>query len=231
MAATVLLITPPFTQLNTPYPATAYLKGFLNTKNISSFQCDLGIEVTIELFSKSGLQNLFKAINNKTSEVLKTSEVSEKVSENAQRIITLKEAYINTIDAVILFLQGKNPTLAHQICKRGFLPEASRFAQAEDLSWAFGSMGTQDKAKHLATMYLEDLSDIIKECIDEHFGFSRYAEKLGRSANSFDELYAMLQNEYTYIDNILIKILEQRIKDVEPPVVAPHLLFVVLIFL
>ena len=216
MAASVLLITPPFTQLNTPYPATAYLKGFLNTKNISSFQCDLGIEVTTVLFSKNGLINLFTAINNKTSEVLKTSEVSE----NAQRIITLKEAYINTIDAVILFLQGKNPTLAHQICKRGFLPEASRFAQAEDLSWAFGSMGTQDKAKHLATMYLEDLSDIIKECIDEHFGFSRYAEKLGRSANSFDELYAMLQKDYTYIDNILIKILEQRIKDVEPQLVA-----------
>lgn len=30
----LFLITPPFTQLNTPYPATAYIKGFLNTKNI-----------------------------------------------------------------------------------------------------------------------------------------------------------------------------------------------------
>jgi hypothetical protein len=41
----LLLITPPFTQLNTPYPATAYLKGFLNTKSITAFQMDLGIEV------------------------------------------------------------------------------------------------------------------------------------------------------------------------------------------
>ena len=209
MAATVLLITPPFTQLNTPYPATAYLKGFLNTKKISSFQTDFGIEITTELFSKKGLLNLFAAIDN-----------SKTVSANAQRIITLKEEYINTIDAVILFLQGKNPTLAHQICKRGFLPEASRFAQAEDLAWAFGSMGTQDKAKHLATMYLEDISDLIKECVDEHFGFSRYAEKLGRTAGSFDELYASLQKEYTYIDSILITILEQRIKEVQPQLVA-----------
>jgi hypothetical protein len=29
MLRKVLLVTPPFTQLNTPYPATAYLKGFL----------------------------------------------------------------------------------------------------------------------------------------------------------------------------------------------------------
>jgi radical SAM superfamily enzyme YgiQ (UPF0313 family) len=216
MAATVLLITPPFTQLNTPYPATAYLKGFLNTKNISSFQCDLGIEVTIELFSKKGLTALFATIDNKTSEALKNSETFT----NIQRILALKEDYINTIDAVILFLQGKNPTLAHQICKRGFLPEASRFAQAEDLQWAFGNMGTQDKAKYLATMYLEDLSDLVKECADQHFGFSRYAEKLGRSANSFDTLYQSLKGGYTYIDNILIRLLEQYIKSVQPQLVA-----------
>ncbi len=209
MASAVLLITPPFTQLNTPYPATAYLKGFLNTKNISAFQSDLGIEVTVELFSKNGLINLFAAIDSK-----------KELSENAQRIITLKEDYIQTIDPVMLFLQGKNPTLAHQICKRGFLPEASRFAQIEDLTWAFGNMGIQDRAKHLATMYLEDMSDLIKECIDEHFGFSRYAERLGRSANSFDELYEALQKEYTYIDTILIQLLEKRIREVQPQLVA-----------
>ena len=172
-------------------------------------QADLGIEVTIELFSKNGLTKLFAAI-----------DINKELSENARRIIALKEDYIQTIDGVILFLQGKNPTLAHLICKRGFLPEAARFAQTEDLSWAFGNMGVQDKAKHLATMYLEDLSDLIKECVDEHFGFSRYAEKLGRSAGSFDELYNELQKEYTFIDTILINILTQRMKDVQPQLVA-----------
>ena len=172
-------------------------------------QADLGIEVTIELFSKNGLTKLFAAI-----------DINKELSENASRIIALKEDYIQTIDGVILFLQGKSPTLAHLICKRGFLPEAARFAQTEDLSWAFGNMGVQDKAKHLATMYLEDLSDLIKECVDEHFGFSRYAEKLGRSAGSFDELYNELQKEYTFIDTILINILTQRMKDVQPQLVA-----------
>ncbi len=209
MSFPILLLTPPFTQLNTPYPATAYLKGFLNTKNIASVQADLGIEVTIELFSKNGLTKLFAAIDS-----------NKELSENTRRIIALKEDYIQTIDGVILFLQGKNPTLAHLICKRGFLPEAARFAQTEDLAWAFGNMGVQDKAKHLATMYLEDLSDLIKESVDEHFGFSRYAEKLGRSAGNFDELYNELQKEYTFIDTILINILSQRMKDVQPQLVA-----------
>ncbi|WP_353149606.1 radical SAM protein [Flavobacterium sp.] len=203
----LLLITPPFTQLNTPYPATAYIKGFLNTKNISAFQMDLGIEVIVELFSKKGL-----------SDLIPDGEIAH-FSENSQRIFSLWDVYIATIDAVIAFLQGKNPTLARQICSGNFLPEASRFNQLDDMEWAFGNMGMQDKAKHLATLYLEDISDFIVECVDENFGFSRYAERLGRSANSFDEMYAELSKEITHIDKITLKILEERVREIQPNLV------------
>ncbi|MCK8141252.1 radical SAM protein [Flavobacterium sp. I-SCBP12n] len=204
MKTKLFLITPPFTQLNTPYPATAYIKGFLNTKNIESVQADLGIEVILKLFSKEGLTALFQF------------EIQQPTTENCKRIFALQEEYIKTIDSVIAFLQGKNPTLALQICQEDFLPEASRFAQLEELDWAFGTMGTQDKAKHLATLYLEDISDYIVECIDENFGFSRYAERLGRSANSFDELYAALQEKPTYIDEVLFKLLKEKIENIQP---------------
>ncbi len=210
MSTSLFLITPPFTQLNTPYPATAYLKGFLNTKNIAAYQADLGIETTLALFCKEGLIDLFEQVQN----------CSKELSENAKRIVALKQDYIQTIDEVIHFLQGKTPTLAHLICKRTFLPEAARFAQTDDMDWAFGTMGVLDKAKHLATMYLEDLSDLIMESVDEHFGFSRYAERLGRSANTFDELYSSLHQPYTYIDKLLIQILEKRMKQVNPKMVA-----------
>lgn len=203
----ILLITPPFTQLNTPYPATAYLKGFLNTKSIASFQMDLGIEVILELFSKEGLTTIFDLV---------ADEVTE-LSPNAERILALQKEYIKTIDSVIEFLQGKNPTLARQICAGNFLPEAARFAQLDDMDWAFGSMGMQDKAKHLATLYLEDLSDFIVECVDDNFGFSRYAERLGRSANSFDELYEYLQTEPTYIDAITLHLLDLQLKKEDQP--------------
>lgn len=205
----LLLITPPFTQLNTPYPATAYIKGFLNTKNISSHQADLGIEVIHALFSREGLQNVFD----------KDIDLPN-VSENAQRIFTLRNEYIKTIDQVIRFLQGKTPTLARQICSMNFLPEASRFNQLDDMEFAFGNMGLQDKAKHLATLYLEDLSDYIVENIDPDFGFSRYAERLGKSANSFDELYAKIQGDLTFIDHFTLDLLQEKLETVQPKLVC-----------
>lgn len=202
----ILLLTPPFTQLNTPYPATAYIKGFLNTKNITSFQSDLGIEVILKLFSKEGLTDIFDL-------PIQTTDA------NSERVYALRQEYIHTIDAVIAFLQGSNSSLAKLICSGNFLPEAARFEQLDDMEYAFGSMGIQDKAKHLATLYLEDLSDFIVACVDENFGFSRYAERLGRSANSFDHLYDFLQNSLTVIDKITIEILHDKIATIQPKLV------------
>ena len=211
----ILLVSPPFVQLNTPYPATAYLKGFLNTKNISSFQMDLGLEVIFELFSHKGLKALFFIANKKNTIV----------SSNSKRIFELKEEYLKTIDDVISFLQGKNNNLARQICSRNFLPHASRFNQIEEMKQIFETIDGQDKAKHLATLYLEDLSDFIVECIDENFGFSRYAERLGRSANTFNILHEHLQRKPSYIDLNSLKILDERLKETQPKLVGLSVAF------
>ncbi|MFN3341242.1 MAG: B12-binding domain-containing radical SAM protein [Flavobacteriales bacterium] len=209
MSTPVLLLTPPFTQLNTPYPATAYLKGFLATKNIQAEQADLGIDVTLALFSKSGLKDVFRI-----------AESAKPDDENCKRILALKEEYLRTIDAVIRFLQDKDPTLAHAICSRNYLPEASRFLQTENLDWAFGEMGTCDRARHLATLYLEDLNDLIVSCIDPEFGFTRYAERLGRCANTFDALHEHLNAAPGFIDTITLKILDHYLKENNPALVA-----------
>ena len=82
----LLLITPPFTQLNTPYPATAYIKGFLNTKDISSYQSDLGIEVILSLFNKNTFRQLFAM----------AYEADAIVTENTQRIYALRHEYLKT---------------------------------------------------------------------------------------------------------------------------------------
>lgn len=210
MKQQLLLITPPFTQLNTPYPATAYLKGFLNTRQIESHQADLGIEVILQLFSRAGLQSLF--------EHLQTLDME--LSENSYRIYRLQHEYVSTIEPVIAFLQNKNATLAHSICNRSYLPEASRFAALEDLDWAFGTMGLQDKARHLATLYLEDLGDLITEAIDPHFGFSRYAERLGRTATHFDELEKELKQTDSLITRMLHQLLQQQMEQHRPTVVC-----------
>lgn len=206
----VLLISPPFVQLNTPYPATTYLKGYLNKLGIESHQADLGIEVILELFSSNGLKMMFQRVEESRNEI----------SENGARVLALKESYLSTIDAVIGFLQNDNPTLAHRICSRHYLPEASRFAQAEDLDWAFGNMGTHDLARHLATLYLEDISDLIIEAVDQQFGFSRYAEKISVAASSFNELYKALNRPDSFIDGILLKLLQQKVDEFQPTVVG-----------
>jgi radical SAM superfamily enzyme YgiQ (UPF0313 family) len=205
----VLFITPPFTQLNTPYPATAYLKGYLNTLGVESNQADLGIEVILKLFSKEGLENVFSGI-----------DLSGQMSENTARICRLQQVYLQTIDPVIEFLQDNNPTLAYLIAEGDYLPEASRFEQIDDLEWAFGTLGIRDKARYLATLYLEDIGDLITEGIDPHFGFSRYAERLGMSATSFDEMSDALQEPNGLIDDLLSELLEEKIRTYQPTTVG-----------
>ena len=175
---------------------------------------DLGIEVILKLFSKPGLTSLFQVCS------FKFDDKSLQISENSKRIFALQNHYVVTIDAVISFLQGKNPTLALQICQDNFLPEASRFENINDLLDVFGNMGTQDKAKHLATLYLEDISDFIVEMVDANFGFSRYAERLGRSANSFNDLYNALNQSPSYIDEITLQLLHKKITDINPNLIC-----------
>lgn len=206
----ILLVTPPFTQLNTPYPATAYLKGFLNTHQIDSYQADLGIEVILKIFSRNGLLEIFQQVESKI----------EELSDNSYQTFSLKNDYLKTIDPVISFLQNTNPTLAHSICDRSYLPEGNRFEELDDLDLAFGSMGIQDKARHLATLYLEDLGDLIKEAVDPHFGFSRYAERLSQSLSSFDEMEIELNAPETIVTKILHEILAEKIKQQNPNVIG-----------
>lgn len=171
---------------------------------------DLGIEVIQGIFNKTTFREIFDlAQANGTIQ-----------TENAERIYALREDYLAPLDDVVTFLQGKNPTYARQIVTDNYLPHASRFEQLNDLEWAFGFMGNMDKAKHLATAYLEDLSDFIVECLDDNFGFSRYAERLGQSANSFDELYGTLNETPSFIDEITLSILEAKIKDIQPKIIC-----------
>ncbi|MEI6434866.1 MAG: radical SAM protein [Bacteroidota bacterium] len=209
---TVLFITPPFTQLNTPYPATPFLKGFLNTRNIFSHQTDLGIEVINVIFSSRGLKALFGEVE----------KYSRPLSANARRIVQLIEDYYRAIDPVMKFLRENNPELAHLICGRQWLPEASRFSQISDLDYDFGRLGIHDRAKYLATLFLEDISDLIVEAVDPHFGFSRYAERLGRSASTFDELEDELSSNQPYrlLDCIMTELLQKKISEYAPSLVA-----------
>lgn len=217
----VLSLTPPMTQLNTPYPATAYLTGFLRHRasdlGVQAFQADPALELVLRLFSKKGLERVKEALDPSVESV------------NLEFFKIRFETYRDTVEPVIRFLQGKNPTLAMRITSRKFLPEGSRFralyefsqgqpgGDTEQLQWAFGAIGSQDQAKYLASLYLDDLADVIKEGIDPRFEFSRYGEKLAASQATFDFLEGALKNSTpTLVDEILDEITQDLLNEHQP---------------
>jgi hypothetical protein len=207
----IALFTPPLTQINTPYPATAYLKGFLKETTYNQvFHADLGLELILQIFNKKTLSELFSE-----------AALKPDLSLNALNILSQKEKYEFCIDSVIKFLQNKNLTLAHKICSGEYLPQGSRFnALSEEIEYLFGSMGINDKAKMLCTLFLEDIGDLIIEAICPYFGFSRYAEDIARSATSFEPILEQLNAVNNSLDKILLEILEQHIQTQQPDFVA-----------
>jgi radical SAM superfamily enzyme YgiQ (UPF0313 family) len=199
----VLALIPPMTQLNTPYPSTAYLTGFLRSRGIAAAQEDLAIQLVLRFLSAAGVA----AIGHEAAR-----KPTRRRSAAVRSFLEHEERYLQTIDAVVAFLQGRDSTLAHRIVSRTFLPEGPRFAaldnyaagESEDpLAWAFGALGTHDRARHLATLYLNDIADALREAIDERFEFVRYAESLAASQPSFEPLAQALAAPLTRVDEAL----------------------------
>ena len=213
----VLSFIPPMTQLNTPYPSTAYITGFLRKQGIDAVQADIALGLVLKLFSPEGLDRIAAEI-----------EQYEEVTERVALFMDQFSRYRATIGPTIRFLQGGDSTLAHRINSRAFLPEGPRFESldvyvdeegGDPLAWAFGALGAQDKARHLATLYLNDLADVIADAIDERFEFVRYAESLAGSQPSFDPLATALEQPFTLIDEILVELTLEEFKRQQPQLV------------
>ncbi len=194
----ILSIIPPMTQLNTPYPSTAYLTGFLRSRGFNAEQTDLSIALALKLLSVEGV----RAIHGPLREMPRKQH-----TESTRFFARHFESYGTTIEPAIRFLQGRDPSLAHRIASRHFLPEGPRFAslaqENDALDWAFGALGLQDRAKHIATMYLNDLADVIRDAIDPRFEFVRYAESLAASQPTFDQLQTALDAPHNLVDAFL----------------------------
>jgi hypothetical protein len=196
----ILSLIPPMTQLNTPYPSTAYLTGFLRSQGFDAVQEDLALALVLGFFTVDGLAEV-------KNEALKLPEKNRSASVNF--FLDYFSDYQNTIALAIAFLQGRDSTLAHRINSRTLLPEGPRFASldaydeaegGDSLAWAFGALGSQDRARHLATLYLNDLSDVLRDAVDARFEFVRYAESLAGSQPTFTPLADALAAMPTLMD-------------------------------
>ncbi|HYM36506.1 MAG TPA: radical SAM protein, partial [Steroidobacteraceae bacterium] len=212
----MLSIIPPMTQLNTPYPSTAYLTGFLRSRGIDAVQEDLSIKLVLKLFSVEGLQAMRSRID---------ALPAKGRSPSVRTFIEQFENYLVTITPTLAFLQGHDATLAHRIDSRRFLPEGLRFGSLNayddggHLAWAFGSLGAQDRAKHLATLYLNDIADAIRDAIDPRFEFVRYAESLAASQPTFEPLATALATPLNLVDGTLRSLTIDAIQKHRPSLV------------
>jgi tRNA A37 methylthiotransferase MiaB len=200
-----LLITPPFTQLNTPYPATAYLKGFLDSKGVDSVQCDLSIALFNKVFESDFIARVFQE-----------AEVFEGFEFPLVR--KQKGLYTERVDVVTSFLRNQDLITAQQILEEGFLPKAHRGNL--DLDVAYFDLDEIDQAKHLGTLFIEELGDFITANVDEFFSFTRYAEQLSTSASSFDQLAEYLSYTTTLIEDQLLLLLVNKIEEEQPHLIC-----------
>ena len=213
----VLSVIPPMTQLNTPYPSTAYLTGFLRSRGVDAVQEDLALALVLTLFSADGLQQLRACI-----------AALPQPMPPVQAFVAQFERYFATIAPTIAFLQGRDPTLGHRIAGRAFLPEGARFESLEvyvgddggdPLAWAFGALGVQDRARHLATLYLNDIADVLRDAVDPRFEFVRYAESLAQSQPTFEPLADALAAPLNLVDRTLVALTLDAVKRHSPRLV------------
>lgn len=197
----ILLITPPLTQPNTPYPATATLKGFLQSHGYCVDHADLGIELINRLFTHDWL-----------------AEYAGTIADPDEHEYLLHCAEV--IDTVMRFLRGDDNTLAQRIANRNLLPEGPRFQQLADTDWAFGPAGTEDKARYLATIFVEDIAEHIRDHADPHFDLIRYAEQLASFAPRFDEMQHALSAPLSDIDRLMLDLFQKHIDQSEPDIVG-----------
>ncbi|NQX98370.1 MAG: radical SAM protein, partial [Flavobacteriales bacterium] len=205
MSVKTLLITPPFTQLNTPYPATAYLKGFLDSKGVNAVQCDLSIALFNKVFTGDFITRIF-------------SEAVEFERYEFPLVWEKKAEYIDKVDVVTSYLRNQDFATAQQLLVEGYFPKAHRSKLALDA--AYHELDEIDKAKHLGTLFIEELGDFITANVDEFFSFTRYAEQIATSASSFDQIAEYLSYSTTVIEDQLLLLLVNKIEEEQPNLIC-----------
>jgi len=236
------------TQLNTPYPATAYLTAFLRDlsrreqRGYEVFQADPAIDLVHRLFCPEGLDHVRAELIHHRGGHAECPSVDFFLSHF--------DRYRKTVQPVMRFLQNKDTTLALRLVGPDFLPRGPRFkaldevamvqwalqgsppdefedpdqsrSQLDDpLLWAFGALGLQDRARYLASLYLDDLADVIQQGIDPHFQLSRYGERLAASVPTFAPLQKELETEEpTLVARMLRDLTKELVARFQPHVVG-----------
>jgi radical SAM superfamily enzyme YgiQ (UPF0313 family) len=176
----VLLVQPPFVQLNAPYPATAYLASFLRREGHEARVVDLSIELFHRIFSGPGLARVFAEAERRLPPRL--AGLDRPTRENLVRYLSNADRYLEAIDRVVHLLSAGDDAFAHEIASAARVPWGHRtegfFAANE------GRIAAAD-APIAASLIVEDLADFLRVAVDPEFWLVRYAESKASSQPDF----------------------------------------------
>lgn len=202
----VTIIQPPLVQLNTPYPSGAYLKSFfqmirdgkiegLSQNLIGKIRwLDLSTALFHKIFCRQGLTKLFALTEKKALSMADSAD--EETSFQLRRYVSCQTLWINWIDRIVEILCGGNSAreFCHEFVRS---PHAPRGNRMENFFGELSEQGrdiTTDDAKILASLALADLADYITTVFDNDFRLISYAEHLGTSTASFDDVIKGLKS-------------------------------------
>ncbi len=209
----IALVLPPLCQLNTPYPSIAYLARSLRDQGLTSEQHDLGLALMLRLFSPEGLRELFEQVAAQAER--------DGIPEPAWRVLGEADRHLAIIAPVLRFLQGKDRSLAQRMASGRYLPRGPRVAAAmAGERSGFGPMGVDDPARWLASLYLEDLADLVAATVDPGFGLARYQHHLAAGPVRYDDIQRRL-DWTSLLDGWLDDLVDARILGQgDPPALA-----------
>ena len=213
-APKVLLVTPPLLQPNTPYAAMPAIAGFLKAQGVDVVQADLSLELVLELFSEEGIDLAVRAARR-----------MRRPSPEASFLLDNEDAYRRWIGPAVAFLQGRRPELAWRLARPGELPEGPHFRELAteegDDAVAPGADGIADRARMAASLFLDDVADLLRALVDPDFCFSRYAEHLAVAAPIFDPLLRRLRSRHpTEIDRRIDRLAREAVEREQPDYVG-----------
>lgn len=208
----VTIIQPPLVQLNTPYPSGAYLLSFFNSiKKDYDFigqtrWIDMSNGLFHQIFSSKGLKTLFEMSEEKALKMASDyeSKGDEETAFQIRRYLNLSEAWIFWIDRIVEIVCGGKSAreYCHEFVRSPHVPRGMRM---ENYLYNLGRDVTCDDAQFLASFALADLADYITMVVDPNFRLISYAEKLGTSEVSFDNVIEGLKSPVltVFFDKVL----------------------------
>lgn len=205
----VLLVLPPLTQLNTPYPSITHLTAYLRRNGVETSQADLGVELIASLFTRQTL-----------SQVFDMAGALPHLTKTLRVILSNRSLYETNVDAVIRFLRGTAPELAPMFANVRFWQDMYRLPDEEELEWAYGTSGTADRAEYLCSLFLKNICDVIRFAVDNRFEFIRYGEKICTYLADFDIVRQELNRPETLVTRQMIQLVEQHIRRTKPDIIG-----------